>query len=68
MNRPDEYTGLCPEGTEPCSPMTTSPENIICYAPDDFEDCPITEIKFINQSEVDSLDETVYTKVFFMDD
>ena len=48
--------------------MTTSPENIVCYSSDSLEDCPITEIKFMNESEVDALDETEFTKVFFMED
>ena len=45
--RPDSQNN-CPNGTSPCSSKTTA-ENTICTA--DVSQCPITDVKFILDSE-----------------
>ena len=47
--RPEDYTGLCPEGTSACSNVT-SPKNTVCYRKDQHQsDCPITGIWIIDE-------------------
>ena len=50
--RVDGETGVCPEGTEPCS-NSTSPSNTVCYPPTSLNSsCPITSIQFIQSPAV----------------
>ena len=49
VTRPDT-AGQCPENTEPCS-TKTSPENTVCYPPEDHDaKCPITHIMIMKQA------------------
>ena len=50
--RPRPEDGKCPEGTEPCLGEKSSPENTLCYPPEDLDsDCPITHIDVVSDSE-----------------
>jgi hypothetical protein len=50
--RPLLADGLCPGELVPCSEGTT-PENTICYSPEDKEEnCPITDVSFLEVSGV----------------
>ena len=46
--RPDILTGLCPEGTNPCSSHTSEEHTICSLLP---QDCPITDIKIIEATD-----------------
>ena len=45
VTRPDPTTLNCPDGTVACS-TSTSPDNTICYPPDELDLCPITDLFF----------------------
>ena len=61
VRRPDSETGLCPDGTSPCS-KSTSVENTVCYPEELHESsCPITEIFVADQNTVDKLNNEEYT-------
>ena len=54
----------CPSGTSACS-QNTSPENTVCYPLEEHADaCPITEIKFVQNSELDTIQDS-FTQVTF---
>ena len=58
---------MCPDGTLPCSNVT-SPENTICYPSDTLaENCPITEVMFVKKAEITNyaINQTVERKVWF---
>jgi len=51
VTRPSFATKKCPEGTMPCSDVST-PENTVCYAKEDLEtSCPITSLNFIKMQQ-----------------
>lgn len=55
VDRPD-MENTCPGLTEPCS-NSTSPENTVCYPPEDHKtECPVTEAFFV----FNDADETYY--------
>ena len=46
MTRPDWDTKMCPEGTDPCSTLT-SLDNTLCYPKSEHDEvCPITDVHF----------------------
>jgi len=46
--------GYCPKNTAPCVP-DADPENIVCYdIKAGKKNCPITDLKFVKNSEVDA--------------
>ena len=52
VTRVDKQTLECPEGTAPCSQIT-SPDNTICYPPEEHEAaCPITSIDLVMQKNL----------------
>ena len=54
----------CPSGTSACSQNTNS-GNTVCYPQEEHDDaCPITEIKFVQNSELDSIQDS-FTQVTF---
>ena len=58
VQRPVKENGeySCPTGTTPCS-LVTSPENTVCYPPDDHvNSCPINEIRFVLNEELVSIE------------
>jgi hypothetical protein len=51
VTRPSNATKKCPEGTSPCSDVS-SPENTICYAKAELEaNCPITSLNFVKMQQ-----------------
>ena len=55
VKRPLLSTGLCPNGTLPCS-NSTSLENTVCYPQDEHEEkCPILQMKFMKLEHVGRL-------------
>lgn len=47
--------GHCPDGTSPCS-LSKSIENQLCYRPEEHDTvCPITSMKIVTQTGIDSL-------------
>ena len=46
--RPDIKTGLCPDGTSPCSSHTSAEHTICSSLP---QDCPITDIKIVQATD-----------------
>ena len=61
VRRPDSETGLCQDGTSPCS-SSTSVVNTLCYPEELHESsCPITEISIADQITVDLLKNEEYT-------
>jgi len=58
--RPLITTNQCPEGTVPCSKIT-SLENTLCYPEKDREAlCPITDIVFVDKKETENFAKASY--------
>ena len=50
VTRPEIETGLCPEGTTPCS-NTTAPVNTICYPTERHDLCPVTQVFIADETQ-----------------
>ena len=54
VTRPDQESGECPEGTSPCSTIT-SIENTVCYPQDQHAtQCPITFMEIVDEATGDA--------------
>ena len=61
VTRPQIETGVCPEGTTPCS-NATAPLNTICYPLERHDLCPVTQIFIANEAQgIDLKNNEAYT-------